>query len=132
MRFAELEMEFLSGAEPATASVVVQRGASAPDATAYATRRSVLAIPRRVVVSPCAQRVRDLSTCERGCGCCEVAQQVEGRTVSGMSDTSNPVCALLGPRAQQVGILEDTELLVTSGAANQRNDVGIRGYGWRA
>jgi hypothetical protein len=33
-----------------------------------------------------------------------------------MSDTSNPVRALLGPRAQQVGILEDTELLVTSAA----------------
>lgn len=70
--------------------------------------------------------VRDVSTCQRGCGCCEVAQQVERRTVSGMSDTSNPLCTLLGPRAQQVGILEDTELLVTSAAANRQNDVGIR------
>jgi hypothetical protein len=83
-------MEFLSAAEPVTASVVVQRGASAPDATAYATGRSVLAIPRRVVVSP------------------------------------NVCAARLGPRAQHVGILEHTELLVTSAAANERNDVGIR------
>jgi hypothetical protein len=34
--------------------------------------------------------------------------------LSEMSDTSNLVRALLGPRAQQVGILEDTELLITS------------------
>ena len=52
-------MEFLSAAEPVTASVVGQRGASAPDATLYATGRSVLAIPQRVVVSPdvCAVRL---------------------------------------------------------------------------
>ena len=77
-------MEFLCAAEPVTASVVVQRVASAPGAIAYVTHRSVLAIPRRVVVSPCAGRVRDVSTCQRGCGCCEVAQQVERCTVSGL------------------------------------------------
>lgn len=46
--------------------------------------------------------------------------------VSGVSDSSNPVRALLGPRAQQVGILEHAELLVTCASANQRNDAGIR------
>jgi len=58
VRSAELVMEFLSAAEPMT-SVVGQRGASAPDATLYATGRSVLAIPQRVVVSPdvCAVRL---------------------------------------------------------------------------
>jgi hypothetical protein len=76
-------------------------------------------------VPTCAQRVRDVSTCSGRCGCREVAQQVKRCAVSGMSDTSNPVRALLRPGAQQVGILEDTELLVTSAAANQRNDVRI-------
>ncbi|HEY6988074.1 MAG TPA: hypothetical protein VH369_06810 [Bryobacteraceae bacterium] len=43
-----------------------------------------------------------------------------------MSDTTNPVRALLGPCAQQAGVFEHADLLVTSAAANQRNDVRIR------
>jgi hypothetical protein len=51
VRSTGLVMEFLSAAEPVT-SVVGQRGAFTPDATLYATGRSVLAIPQDVVVSP--------------------------------------------------------------------------------
>ena len=64
-------------------------------------------------VPRCAQRVRDVSTCRGRCGCCEVAQQVERCTVSGISDASNAVRALFRPRAQQVGVLGHAELLVT-------------------
>jgi hypothetical protein len=43
-----------------------------------------------------------------------------------MSDTSNPGSRAFPTNAQQFGVLEGAELLVTSTAANQRSDVGIR------